>query len=63
MDVRLKTASRGQYQPGNLEALPACFPARHPHAKMEHKEFAWPHRAEEQGFRGMHLAVIVHSIQ
>lgn len=33
----LKTEGRGQDQPGNLEALPAHFQARHPHAKMKHK--------------------------
>lgn len=38
-DVMLKTEGRGQYQPGNLEALPAHFRARHPHAKMEYNKF------------------------
>lgn len=38
-NVMLKTEGRGQYQPGNLEALPAHFRARHPHAKMEYNKF------------------------
>lgn len=46
-DVMLEMEGRGQYQPGNLEALPAHFRARHPHAKMEYNKFCLASRGRE----------------